>query len=344
MGAEEIDAAVRVLRSGHLAQGVEVAAFEQEFSSLVDERRCSAVSSGTAALHIALKSAGVRPQDEVIVPSFTFAATANAVRLVGARPVFVDIDPATFCIDPAAVSAAIGVKTTAVIAVHLYGQPAPMRELKILTDRHGLLLVEDAAQAHGAATHGRPVGTWGDIAIFSFYATKNITTAGEGGMVVTASDEISRRARLLRNQGMERPYETEVVGFNLRMTEVAAAVGRQQLHKLPVLTEARQRNARFFDESLVDVQKPHVAAGNTHVYHQYTIRTRHREGLIQRLIARGVEYGIYYQTPVHRLFPYRENLELPETDRAADEVVSIPVGPHVDGAAAQEVAAAVNNA
>jgi dTDP-4-amino-4,6-dideoxygalactose transaminase len=328
IGDEERAAVDRVLRSGSLSQGPEVAAFEEEFSTLVDGRTCIAVNSGTSALLLALLAHGVGDGDEVIVPSFTFAATANAVRLVGGVPVFVDIDPATYCLAPDAVERAVTPRTAAVMPVHLYGHPAAMDQLERIAGRHGLLLLEDAAQAHGATLDGRAVGTWGTAA-FSFYPTKNMTT-GEGGMVVTADDAVARRARLLRNQGMDRPYENELAGYNLRMTDLAAAIGRVQLRRLPDLTAARQANAARYDEALADVVSvPSVAPGAVHVYHQYTVRSPDRDGLQRTLEARGVESRVYYPHPVHRLPAFGSEVSLPESEKAAAQVLSIPVGPHL---------------
>jgi perosamine synthetase len=243
IGVEEREAVDRVLQSGMLAQGPEVAAFETEFSAIVGNRHCVAVNSGTSGLHMALEAIGMDTGDEVIVPSFTFAATANSVALTGATPVFVDIDPKTFNIDPKAIEAAITPRTKAIQPVHLYGQPASMKEIMDIAKRHNLLVVEDAAQAHMASFDGVPVGAIGDAGIFSFYPTKNMTS-GEGGMITTASDEIARQSRLLRNQGMEKRYENEIVGFNTRMTDIHAAIGRVQLRKLAKWTKQRQDGTR----------------------------------------------------------------------------------------------------
>ena len=309
-----------------------MAAFEEAFSDLVDGRTCVAVSSGTAALHLALLAHGIGARDEVIVPSFTFAATANAVRLVGAEPVFADIDPANFCLDPDAVAAAVGSRTAAIVPVHLYGQPADMAALGAVARRHGLLVLEDAAQAHAASDGGRPTGALGDVAAFSFYATKNMTT-GEGGMVVTPDSAVARRVRLLRNQGMERAYENEMVGYNLRMTDIAAAIGAVQLERLADFTAQRRANARVLAEALAghpSVSAPVVRSGVGHVYHQYTVRTPDRDGLQRRLAERGIESRIFYPVPVHRLEPFATSkADLPATDRAAGEVLSVPVGPHL---------------
>ena len=326
IGEEEEAAVVRVLRSGMIAQGPEVAAFEEEFSALVDGRRCVAVNSGTSALHLGLLAAGIGPGDEVIVPSFTFAATGNAVVLAGATPVFVDIEPDYFCIDPAAVAAAIGPKTAAIMPVHLYGHPAAMDEISTLADRHGLLVLEDAAQAHGARLHDVPAGAMGSVAAFSFYPTKNMSSA-EGGMIVTNDERIERQARLLRNQGMEKRYENEVIGFNARMTDIHAAIGRVQLANLAGWTATRQHNAAVLDAGLRGVTVPPVADGAVHVYHQYTIRSSDRDALQGRLQERGVGSGVYYPIPVHRLPSFQLELDLPETERAACEALSLPVHP-----------------
>jgi perosamine synthetase len=345
----EIDAAVRVLRTGLVVQGPEVATFEEEFSTLVAGRECVAVNSGTSALQLTLMALGIGPADEVVVPSFSFAATANVVRLVGARPVFADIEPGSFCLDPAAVTAAIGPRTAAIMPVHLYGHPAPMDGLTPLAERHGLAVVEDACQAHGATLAGRPAGAFGVAGCFSFYPTKNMHTL-EGGMIATADPALARTLRLLRNQGMERQYVNEIVGANMRMTDVAAAIGRVQLSRLPELTELRRRNAKFLDAKLTAVGTPPVADGAGHVYHQYTVRVpAGRDALRRRLAAQRVGSAVYYPTPIHRLRPYlgaggcpAGDWHLPETDRAAAEVLSLPVHPSLTERSLDRVVAAVN--
>jgi len=340
IGEAELHAVRQVLLSGRLAQGAEVAGFEAEFAELVDGRRCVAVNSGTSALLLALLALGIGPGDDVVVPSFTFAATANAVALTGATPVFADIDPATYCLEVRAVEAVLTPRTAAIVPVHLYGHPADMVALGQLAARFGLALVEDAAQAHAATLHGRPAGALGDVAAFSFYPTKNMT-CGEGGMVVCADESTARRVRLLRNQGMERRYANEVVGYNMRMTEVAAAMGRVQLTRLAAWTERRRSNAAHYDAHLHGCTTPHVADGAGHVFHQYTIRVDNRDHVEERLLARGIGVGVYYPTPVHRLPPYGLSLELPETERASREVLSIPVHPGVDDSARALVTRAV---
>jgi len=348
IGEAEIEAAVRVLRSGMVVQGPEVAAFEQEFAALVGDRHCVAVNSGTSALHLALLGLGFGPGDEIIVPSFSFAASANAIRLVGATPVFVDIEPGSFCVDPDAVAAAITPRTVAVMPVHLYGHPAAMDRLVPIAERHGLAIVEDAAQAHAAALDGTPVGAFGVAGCFSFYPTKNMHSL-EGGMISTPDAELARTLRLLRNQGMEQRYQNEIVGANMRLTDVAAAIGRVQLSQLEGWTEKRRANAAFLDANLSGVIVPPVAEGAKHVYHQYTVRVRgDRDAFQAGLKELGIGNAVYYPTPIHKLKPYLDkdgnvgDWKLPETDRAAAEVVSLPVFPSLTQAQLDRIVEGVN--
>ncbi len=341
VGQAEKDAVLRVLESGMLAQGPEVAAFEQEFSELVAGHHCVAVNSGTSALHLGLLAAGIKPGDEVLVPSFTFAATANAVSLCGANPIFVDINPETFNMDVNAAESAIGKNTAGILPVHLYGHPADMPAFSKLAAQHGLLLFEDAAQAHLASIDGSPVGSFG-TSIFSFYPTKNMTS-GEGGMIVTNDDGIARKARLLRNQGMEERYRNEVIGFNNRMTDLHASIGRAQLSSLFDRTERRREIAERYNNQLSTVDTPYVAKNVKHVFHQYTIRTDRRESLMEHLKQKGIGHGVYYPTPVHKLPSFEIKADLPETERAALEVLSIPVHPLLSDEDVEEVIQAVNS-
>ena len=341
IGEEEIEAVARVMRSGQLSQGPETAAFEAEFSEMVDGRSCIGVNSGTSALHVGLLAARIGPGDEVIVPSFTFAATANSVALTGATPVFVDVEPNYYCIDPDAITAAVSSRTVAVMPVHLYGHPANMVEIRQIADQYGLLVIEDAAQAHGAALDGRPCGAWGDLAMFSFYPTKNMTT-GEGGMIVTADQDLARRCRLLRNQGMEMRYRNEVVGLNVRMTDIAAAIGRVQLSRVDQWTEQRRANAARYDELLKSVITPRVAPFARHVYHQYTIQTDHRDELVERLRAAEIGVDVYYPTPVHQLPSFALDLALDTTRKLTNEVCSIPVHPFLTEQQLETVATEIN--
>jgi dTDP-4-amino-4,6-dideoxygalactose transaminase len=343
IGDAERAAVDAVLASGGLAQGPQVAAFEQEFSDVAGGTLCVAVNSGTSALHMALLALGIGAGDEVIVPSFTFAATANAVALTGATPVFVDVDERTFCIDPQAVAAAITTRTRALMPVHLYGQPADMTALRAVADAHDLLILEDAAQAHAALWEGQPVGGLGDAGAFSFYPTKNMTS-GEGGMVTTRSAELARTVQLLRNQGMEKRYHNELVGFNTRMTDIHAAIGRVQLQNLRGWTKQRQANAQFLNEHLQGVVTPYVDPRAEHVYHQYTIKVPgfDRDAFVEQLTQRGVGSGVYYPIPVHRLPSFDLDVDLPVTARVADEVISLPVHPSLTKGDLETVTTAVN--
>jgi perosamine synthetase len=350
IGEAEIDAAVRVLRSGMVAQGPEVAAFEAEFSALVDGRHCVAVNSGTSALQLTMMALGIKPGDEVIVPSFSFAATANAVRLVGATPVFADIERDTFNLNPEAVAAAVTERTVAIMPVHLYGQTAAMDKIMAIAAKHGLAVVEDAAQAHMASLHGTPAGAFGLAGCFSFYPTKNMHSL-EGGMITTADAQVARTLRLLRNQGMEKRYANEIVGANMRLTDVAAAIGRVQLGQLPAWTEQRQANAKFLDDAITGLVTPPVADGARHVYHQYTVRVEgDRDRAQEVLTAHGVGNAVYYPTPIHRLIPFLDEngkpgpWDLPETEKAAAEVVSLPIFPSLTTDQLERIAAAANAA
>lgn len=344
IGDEERAAVDRVLRSGMIAQGPEVAAFESEFAEHFGlGRACVAVNSGTSGLHLGLLSCGIGPGDEVIVPSFTFAATANSVALTGATPVFADIGPDDFNLDPAAVEAAVTERTKGIMPVHLYGHPARMPELQAVADKHGLQIFEDAAQAHGASLGGTPVGGFGDFAMFSLYPTKNMTS-GEGGMVSVANDAIERNVRLYRNQGMLKQYHNEVVGLNNRMTDIHAAIGRVQLTKVDAWTARRQENAAFLSENIEGVATPKVAVGAVHVFHQYTVRVPEgRDALAAALKDEyGVGSGMFYPVPNHRLAPFGVDADLPETERAAAECLSLPVHPSLSEGDLTRIVEAVN--
>jgi len=344
IGDEERAAVDAVLATGMLAQGAEVASFESEFGEvLVEGREANAVNSGTSALHLGLLAAGVGPGDEVIVPSFTFAATANSVALTGATPVFADIEPDYFCLDPEAVASVITDRTKGIMPVHLYGHPADMTGLAKLADERGLLLFEDAAQAHGAAIDGRKVGTLGAFGAFSLYPTKNMTS-GEGGMITTGDPALARTARLLRNQGMEKQYANELVGFNNRMTNIHAAIGRVQLTKVLGWTAQRQANAAFLDANLEGVVVPPVAPGATHVYHQYTIRVPEGRDAFQTALKDeyNIGSGVYYPIPNHRLAPFARPEHLEQTELAAQQVLSLPVHPSLSQNDLERIVTAVN--
>jgi perosamine synthetase len=346
IGDEEREAVDRVLRSGLIAQGPEVAAFEEEFSKYVGGRHCVAMNSGTSALHLAFIAAGIERGDEVIVPSFSFAATANSVALAGGVPVFADIDPRTFNMDPAHVESLITPRTKAIMPVHLYGQCADMEAFTAIASKHNLLVFEDAAQSHLASLNGKVAGEFGIAASFSFYPTKNMTS-GEGGMVVTPDEKVARLLRLLRNQGQEIRYRNEVIGFNTRMTDIHAAIGRVQLQKLENWTKVRQENAAYLNANLKGVEVPYLIPGGVHVYHQYTIKVpgndaAKRDEFMKRIGEKGVGSGVYYPTPIHRLPSFQLDLHLPNTEQIINEVVSLPVHPALSKADLETIVSVVN--
>ena len=327
IGRAERRAVSKVLKSGLLAQGPMVAKFESDFSKFVGGRECVAVNSGTSALHVALLSLGIGVGDEVIVPSFTFAATANSVALTGAKPVFVDIDPKTFNIDPSLIKPAITKRTKAIQVVHLYGLAADMNQILTIAAKHGLLVIEDAAQAHLAEISGQKVGTFGDAAAFSFYPTKNMT-CGEGGMIVLKNSAAARTSRLLRNQGMEKRYQNELVGFNLRMTDIHAAIGIEQLKKIEKRTEVRIGNANFMNSRLPANITPFTPEDSKHVFHQYTVRlASNRDAISTELSELGIGNSVYYPTQVHKLPSFQSDLKLLQTQLATEQVLSLPVHP-----------------
>lgn len=350
---DEIAAVGDVLRSGQLAQGARVAAFEAAFASYVGAAQAIAVNSGTAALHLALMARGIGAGDEVIVPAFSFAATANTVIHAGATPVFVDVREDDFGIDPAQAEAAITARTKAIVPVHLYGQACDIEAIAAICARHGLALLEDAAQAVGATAGGRRCGSFGDAA-FSFYATKNLQT-GEGGMIATSDPAVADRSRMLRSQGERTRYVTEEPGYNFRMTEMTAALGLLQLAKVDARNDARRTNAARLTELLsanAAIVTPRELPGRVHVWHQYVIRVRAgreaRDRLQQQLRGRGIETAVFYPAPIHKQ-PYYQRAELglmtlPVAERLADEVLALPVHPSLSAEDVEAVAAAVNAA
>jgi dTDP-4-amino-4,6-dideoxygalactose transaminase len=346
----EIDEAIhRVLDNCQYILGPEVAAFEQEFADYCGSVHGVGVSSGTAALHMALLAADVGPGDEVITTPFTFVATVAAIEYAGARPVLVDIDPQTFCIDVGALEAAVTPRTKALIPVHLFGQPADMRPILDIARRRGIRVIEDAAQAHGSEYEGRRVGSLGDMACFSFYPAKNLGAVGEGGMVVTADDALAKKLRLLRDWGAERKYHHVIKGFNMRLEGIQGAVLRVKLRHLERWTEARRAIAGRYDAALgaAGVATPVVRPGCRHVYHTYTLRLPQRDRCQQHLSERGIGTGIHYPVPVH-LMPAYQDLgyragEFPQAERAAGEVLALPVFPELTESQQQVVIEAVTS-
>ena len=344
----EIDQAVSsVLESASYVLGPEVAAFEEEFAAFSGARYGVAVNSGTSALHLALLAGGVGPGDEVITVPFTFVATVAAIRYIGARPVFVDVDPISFTMDPAAVADAITPRTKAVLPVHLYGQPADMDPIVAIARRAGIAVIEDAAQAHAAEYKGRRVGSLGDLACFSFYPGKNLGAYGEGGIVVTDNAAHARTLRMLRDWGQEKRYHHVMQGFNYRMEGLQGAILRVKLRHLETWTEARRVRAAVYDAVLsgTTVSTPIARADSRHVYHIYAIRTDDRAELQQRLTDEGIQTGLHYPIPVHLQeahadLGYRDG-QFPHSEAAAREVLSLPMYAELPMEMVSRVAAAV---
>ncbi|MGZ9160848.1 MAG: DegT/DnrJ/EryC1/StrS family aminotransferase [Candidatus Limnocylindrales bacterium] len=327
----EIAAVTEVLRSGMLAGGRRVAELEDRWAQFIGVPHAIAVSNGTVALMCIFAGMGLGPGDEVITVGHTFNATVSSILYTGATPVFVDIDPETYDISPDAVAAAVTPRTKAICPVHLFGLPADMDALTEIADRNGLAIVEDACQAHGAEFRGRKVGSFGHGA-FSLYGTKNMTT-GEGGLITTADDALAAWIRLYRNQGMAERYHHDILGYNFRLTDIAAAIGLCQFDKLPRNTARRRAIAARYDEAFADlpVVVPSTPSDRTHVYHQYTLDVGpNRDGIVADLAAAGVSTGIFYPIPVHRqkyVLALGIDVHLPVTERAAERSLSLPMFP-----------------
>jgi dTDP-4-amino-4,6-dideoxygalactose transaminase len=341
LGKEEIDAVTEVLNSGMIAQGPKVEEFELAFSEYTGSEYAAAVNSGTAALHIALLAHGIGKEDEVITSPFSFIATANSILYTGAKPVFADIEPNTFNIDPERIKEKITSRTRAIMPVHLYGHPADMKAIMEIADDNKLIVIEDACQSHGAECLGKKVGSFGTGA-FSFYPTKNMTTS-EGGMLTTDEKEIAEKAKMIRAHGSKIRYLHEMLGFNLRMTDIAAAIGLVQLGKLNKFTEARQGNAAMLSAGLKGLPGlvPAITkAGCTHVFHQYTVRAEKRDQLAAFLKERDIGTGVHYPTPIHKQ-PYYKELgyrdSMPVSEKAVEEVLSLPIHPALSGVDIQRI-------
>jgi dTDP-4-amino-4,6-dideoxygalactose transaminase len=342
-----------VLESGHFALGAEVAAFEEEFAVYSGAPFAVAVNSGTSALHLALLAAGVGPGDEVITVPFTFVATVAAIEYTGARPVLVDIDSQTLTMDAAQIERAITARTKAIIPVHLYGQPADLDPIRELAQGRGLIVIEDAAQAHGAEYKGRRVGNLGDLASFSFYPAKNLGAYGEGGLVTTSNPEYAQAIRILRDWGQERKYHHLRKGFNYRMDAIHGAILRVKLRHLDAWNQARRDYAAQYDlllRGLDDghsyrLRTPEAAPYSRHAYHIYAVRSSHRDALQQSLAAEGVQTGIHYPVPIHLQPAYADlgyrSGAFPVSERAAREVLSLPMYPELSRAQIAATAAAV---
>jgi dTDP-4-amino-4,6-dideoxygalactose transaminase len=344
----EVDAAIQgVLESCQFTLGSEVAKFEEEFAAYCGAKHGMGVNTGTSALHLALLAADIGPGDEVITVPFTFVATVAAIHYTGATPVFVDIDPQTFNMDPAGLERAITPRTRAIIPVHLHGQTAEMDPILAIARKHGLVVIEDACQAHGAEYRGRRAGSLGDMACFSFYPGKNLGAYGEGGMVVTDDADHARKIRMLRDWGAEKRYHHVLKGYNYRLEGIQGAVLRVKLRHLEAWTEARRAAAARYHRLLEGsgVPTPVALPHNRHVYHIYAIRTPRREAWQAALQAQGIQTGIHYPIPVHLLPAYAdlgyEPGDFPHAERAAEEVLSLPMFPELRDEQCQTVARAV---
>ncbi len=355
---EEVQAVTKVLKSGIVTNksgsGPKVLQFERAFAHYVGVKYSLAFNNGTAALHASLLAADVGPEDEVIVPSFTFVATAECVALTGAKPVFVDIDPLSYCMDPESFRHAITGKTRAVIPVHLYGLPADMAVINEIAQKNELIVIEDAAQAHGAEYYGKKAGALGDMACFSFYASKNMTT-GEGGMVTAVNRKFLEKLHLIRVHGESREYRSITIGHNYRLPEMEAAIGCVQLSKLPKFLEKRRKNAALLTEKLSDIKSlelPMAYEGRKHGWYVYTVRLKgansgKRNKFVKHLNRRRVGAAVYYPVPIHKMPYYREQFDefnLPNTEKASRQVFSLPVHPGIGEMEINHIAKTVEKA
>ncbi|TBB92639.1 DegT/DnrJ/EryC1/StrS family aminotransferase [Rhizobium ruizarguesonis] len=347
----EIDAAVLgVLASGQYILGEEVARLEQEFADYCNVKHAIAVNTGTSALHLSLLAAGVGPGDEVITVPFTFVATVSAICYAGARPVFVDVEPVTLTMDPAQLEAKITPRTKAIVPVHLYGQMADMDAIKAIADRHGIAVIEDACQAHGAQYKGARAGSIGTSGCFSFYPGKNLGACGEGGIVVTDSDDQAKTMRMLRDWGQEQRYHHLLKGFNYRMDAIQGAILRIKLRHLEAWTEARRAHGRRYSlllDGSAHLRTPVEIADRRHVYHVYAIRSRDRDQLQRVLSEEGIQSGLHYPIPVHLQkahadLGYKAG-DFPISEAAAREVLSLPIYPEMPAWHVDQVAAALEN-
>jgi dTDP-4-amino-4,6-dideoxygalactose transaminase len=347
LSPEVFDVLRRVVAAGRYVLGPEVAAFEREFAAYCGVDGAVGLDSGTSALELAIRALDIGPGDEVITQANTFVATAFAISYTGARPVLVDVDPLTYTLDPAALERAITPRTKAIVPVHLYGQPASMAPILDIAAAHGVAVIEDACQAHGARYRGRPAGSFGDAAAFSFYPSKNLGAFGDGGAVVSRRPDVVERLRGLRDYGQTEKYRHAFVGYNRRLDEVQAAVLRLKLGRLDRWNERRRAAAALYDAALpgAGVEPPRVAPDRTHVYHLYVIRVRDRDGLRAHLERQGIHTGVHYPIPVH-LQPacaelgYRPG-DFPVTEAAAAGIVSLPMYPEIGAEQVERVVDAI---
>jgi dTDP-4-amino-4,6-dideoxygalactose transaminase len=341
----------RLLAAGAFVGGPQVAQFESEFASFAQVKHCVGVANGTDALELALRAAGIGAGHEVLVPANTFIATAEAVVRAGARPTFVDVDDDTLLMDPAAVKAAIGERTAAVIPVHLYGQLAPMEEIMPIAASLGAVVIEDAAQSQGASRHGRAAGSFALAAGTSFYPGKNLGAAGDAGAVLTSDDQVAHTVRAISNHGSPRKYEHDVIGFNSRLDAIQAVVLRAKLTRLLAWNESRRAAAVRYDELLGDVdaiQLPQTLAGNVHAWHLYVIRVPDRDRVLKALEGAGIGAAVHYPVPIHLTGAFRylgcAPGDFPVAERAATQIISLPMFPHLTAGQQERVAAALKAA
>lgn len=342
VGEGAFEAVSRVLKSGRYILGEETKNFEKEFAQKLGARYAVAVSSGTAALYLSMIACDLGKGDEVIVPSFSFIASASPIVDVGAKPVFCDVDVETLTIDPRDFKRKITDRTKAVVPVHLFGHPANMDEISEIAEEHSLKIIEDCAQSHGSMIGEKFAGSFGTASCYSFYPSKNMTVYGDGGMITTNDPAIAEEVQLLRNHGRTEKYLHAKLGFNFRLSEIAAALGRYQLGKLDSFNKARRKAATFYDNELSDyVTTPTETPGSHHVYHMYVIRTKHRDNLREFLSVRGIETGIHYPIPIHLQPAFKTispSKQLPITERECTKVLSLPISPTITSDSLQFVA------
>jgi dTDP-4-amino-4,6-dideoxygalactose transaminase len=346
----EIDRAIAgVLDTSYFILGPQGQALETEVAAYLGVKHAIGVSSGTDALHLALRAAGLGPGDEVITSPFTFIATAEAIAYVGATPVFVDIDPRTFNLDPELATKAVTPRTKAILPVHLFGQPADLAPLQQLCAVHGLLLIEDCAQSFGATYAGRQTGSWGALGCFSFFPSKNLGCYGDGGMITTDDDGLAEQVRMLRNHGSKVRYHHDIIGYNSRLDELQAAILRVKLQYIDRLNAQRRTNAHYYSARLAEsgATPPFEDGKGVHVYHQYTVLTDRREAIQQALAQAGCASAVYYPIPLHRQEVFVTacaGLSLPVSEDLASRVLSLPIYPELTEAQMDRVIAAIRTA
>ena len=339
------EAVLKVLNSGRYISGQNLKSFEEEFADSCNTGYAVAVSSGTSAILLSLMALGIGKGDEVIVPPFTFIATATPIKFVGATITYADIDPETYTIDPADVGRKISPRTKAIIPVHLFGHPCDMDSICELAKEHNLYVIEDACQSHGATYKGRKTGSLSDVACFSFYPSKNMTVLGDGGMITTNDEKLAQKVRMLRDHGRTQKYVHELLGLNCRLSEISAAIGREQLKHLGKWNGRRREIAAQYNDRLHNsgVTIPVEREWAEHVYHMYVIRVKQRDELASYLKEKGIETGIHYPIPLHRQPCIKSDVRLPITERYVDEVLSLPMHPQLSDKEVERVALEVRN-